>query len=153
MPRLSIGDHVTDLQGGHEGKLIDIDGATGYVLQNNGVEVEYPLARLKPYEEPKVAEQRTRAGPHRDRLLSPAEKTLLASVPKAIEAAVAKSYEAGGDPGSPRPPYAALPDSKRLEVIRIYLPSLPHHLLVAHMKLVVAMRDLAKATPSQPRRS
>ena len=80
---------------------------------------------------------------HRDTLLSPAQKTLLASVPADIKAAVARSYDS--EPGLERPAFAALPESKRLEVIRIYLPSLPQRLLMAHTKLVVAMRDLAKA--------
>ena len=71
MVPLSIGDHVSALDGSHEGKLVDIDGTTGYVMQTNGVEVEFPLNRLKPYETPKVAEQRTLAGPLRDTALSP----------------------------------------------------------------------------------
>lgn len=145
MTRLSIGDHVSDLNGAHEGRLVDIDGTTGYVLQANGVELEFPLPRLKPYETPKVAETRTLSGPLRDRALSPAQKTLLASVPPEVAAAVARSYDAGTDASASRPPYAALPDSKKLEVIRIYLPSLPQRLLAPHMSLVVAMRDLAKA--------
>ena len=143
MATLAIGDHVSDLSGSHEGRLVDIDGPTGYVMQGNGVEIEFPLSRLKPYEPPKVAEQRTLSGPLRDRVLSPAQKALLASVPADVIAAIARSYETG-DPAASRTAFAALPDSKRLDVIRIYLPSLPHQLLVRHMSLVVAMRDLAK---------
>lgn len=145
MAPISIGDHVSDLNGAHDGRLVDIDGTTGYVLQANGVEVEFPLSRLKPYETPKVAETRTLSGPLRDRTLSPAQKALLASVPAEVTAAIARSYDTGGEASESRPAYAALPDSKKLEVIRIYLPSLPQRLLVPHMKLVVAMRDLAKA--------
>lgn len=140
-----IGDRVSELNGSHEGKLIDIDGTTGYVLQDNGVEIEFPLSHLKFYETPKVAEHRTLSGPLRDVLLSPAQKALLASVPANVLAAIAKSYEAGGTDPETRPPFAALPPSKKLEVIRIYLPSLPHQLLVSNMSLVVAMRDLGKA--------
>lgn len=145
MARLLVGDHVSDLSGSHEGKLVDIEGETGYVMQSNGVEIEFPLSRLKPYEAAKAAIQRTLQGPLRDTLLSPAQKALLASVPAEITAAVAKSYDTGGDALGSRPSYAALPDQKKLEVIRIYLPSLSPRLLAPHMSLVVAMRDLAKA--------
>ena len=144
-----IGDRVSDLNGSHDGKLVDIDGDTGYVLQANGVEVEFPLSRLKPYEAPKVAQVRTLSGPLRDTALSPEQKALLASVPAEILAAVEKSYAAGGeapdkDSSRARTAFAALPDQKRLEVIRIYLPSLPQRLLMQHMRLVVAMRDMGK---------
>ena len=145
MVRLSIGDHVSDLKGTHEGRLVDIDGPTGYVLQGNGVEVEFPLTQLKHYEAPKVAEIRTLSGPLRDRVLSPAQKSLLASVPASLLGAIAKSYDAGSEGAGSRPPFAALPDSKRREVIRIYLPTLPQRLLASHMNLVVAMRDIAKS--------
>lgn len=33
MALLSIGDHVSDLKGTHDGRLVDIDGSTGYVEQ------------------------------------------------------------------------------------------------------------------------
>ena len=72
-------------------------------------------------------------------------KALLASVPKGIRDAVAQSYDKGADPGS-RQAFAELPDDKKLTTIRIYLPSLPQHLLRPHLKLVVAFRDLAKNT-------
>ncbi|MBF0877100.1 hypothetical protein HKD21_09595 [Gluconobacter cerevisiae] len=144
MARLSIGDHVSDLKGTHDGRLVDIDGTTGYVEQANGVEVEFPLSQLKPYEAPKIAEERTLSGPLRDRLLNPAQKALLASIPATLLAAIAKSYDAGSDGPGSRTPFAALPDSKRLEAIRIYLPSLPQRLLASHMNLVVAMRDISK---------
>ena len=91
-----------------------------------------------------MAEVRTLSGPLRDRVLTPAQKTLLASVPAELAAAVARTYDAGDGGSGSRPSFAALPDSKRLEVLRIYLPSLPHQLLLRHMNLVVAMRDLAK---------
>ena len=142
MVHLSVGDRVSDLKGSHEGRLVDIDGTTGYVMQANGVEIEFPLSQLRPYETPKVAQTRTLSGPLRDTILSPAQKSLLASVPAEVTAAIARSYDAGRE--ASRPAFAALPDSKKLEVIRIHLPSLPHQLLVPHMGLVVAMRDLAK---------
>ncbi len=145
MTLISIGDHVSDLNGAHAGRLVDIDGATGYVVQENGVEVEFPLDRLKPYETPRVVERRTLSGPLRDRAMSPAQKTLLASVPAELVAAVARSYEAGVEPSASRASFAELPDQKKLEVIRIHLPSLPQRLLAPHVRLVVAMRDLAKA--------
>lgn len=145
MSRLSIGDHVSELNGAHSGRLIDIDGATGYVVQENGVELEFALDRLKPYEAPKVAEKRTLSGPLRDRTLTPAQKALLASVPAELTLAVARSYEAGAEPSATRASFAELPDQKKLEIIRIHLPSLPQRLLAPHVKLVVAMRDLAKA--------
>ena len=144
MVPLEIGDHVSDFAGSHEGRLVDIDGTTGYVMQANGVEVEFPLDRLKPYEAPKVTEQRTLSGPLRDTVLSDAHKALLASVPAEVTAAIARSYDTGAGASATRPAYAALPASKKLEVIRTYLPSLPQHLLAPHMNLVVAMRDLAK---------
>ncbi len=144
MASVSIGDRVSDLSGSRHGRLVEIDGATGYVMQDNGVEIEFPLERLKPYEAPKVAEVRTLSGPLRDRLLSPAQKALLASIPAELAAAVARSYDAGDGEAAPRPSFAALPDSRRLEVLRLYLPSLPHQLLLRHMNLVVAMRDLGK---------
>ena len=144
MRPLSIGDHVSDLDGSHDGRLVDIDGSTAYILQANGVEIEFPLNRLKPYETPRVAVKRTLSGPLRDTTLNPAHKALLASVPAEIEAAIAKSYDASGPESSSRSAYAALPDSKKLEIIRIYLPSLPQRLLAPHMGLVVAMRDLAR---------
>ena len=144
MASVSIGDQVSDLSGSRHGQLVEIDGATGYVMQDNGVEIEFPLDRLKPYEAPKVAEVRTLSGPLRDRLLSPAQKVLLASIPAELAAAVARSYDAGDGESASRPSFAALPDSKRLEVLRLYLPSLPHQLLLRHMNLVVAMRDLGK---------
>jgi hypothetical protein len=144
MAHLSIGDRVSDLDGSHEGKLVEIDGRTAYVMQPNGVEIEFALDRLKLYQEPDVKTVRTLSGPTRDRVLSPAQRTMLASVPADIRAAVAQSYdkEAGA---SKRPAFAALPDDKKLETIRIYLPSLPQRLLSAHTRLVVAFRDLAKA--------
>ena len=144
MALLSIGDHVSDLKGTHDGRLVDIDGSTGYVEQANGVEVEFPLSQLKPYEPPKVAEERTLSGPLRDRLLNPAQRALLAAVPSSLLVAIAKSYDAGCDGPGARPPFAALPESKRLEAIRIYLPTLPQRLLASHMSLVVAMRDISK---------
>jgi hypothetical protein len=144
MARLSIGDRVSDLGGGHEGTLVEIDGKTAYVMQTNGVEIEFALDRLKPYEEPKVKTARTLSGPLRDRALSPAQRTLLASVPPEIRDAVAQSYDSGAESGA-RPAFAALPDEKKLETIRIYLPSLPRGLLSPHLKLVVAFRDLSKA--------
>ncbi|MCP1242477.1 hypothetical protein GOB86_07755 [Acetobacter lambici] len=147
MVRLSIGDHVSDIKGTHDGKLVDIDGTTGYVLQSNGVEIEFPLQQLKPYEAPKVAEVRTLSGPLRDKLLNSSQKALLASIPASLMAAIAKSYDAGSIEAGSRPPFAALPDSKRLEIIRIYLPTLPQRLLASHMNLVVAIRDSGKSSP------
>ena len=143
MATLKVGDRVSDLSGSRDGRLVDIDGATGYVLQANGVEIEFPLDRLKPYEAPKVAQARTLSGPLRDTALSPGQKALLAAVPAEILAAVERSYMADG--AGERPAFAALPDGKRLEVIRVYLPSLPQRLLVPHMRLVVAMRDMVKS--------
>ena len=142
MAGLSIGEHVSDLDGSHDGRLVEIDGATGYVLQSNGVEVEFPLSRLKPYEPPKVAEQRTLSGPLRDRTLTPQHKAILASIPPELTAAIAKSYD-GGEPSS-RPSYAALPDSKKLDAVRIHMPALPQRLLAPHMSLVMALRNLPK---------
>jgi hypothetical protein len=143
MARLSIGDRVSDLGGGHEGTLIEIDGETAYVMQTNGVEIEFALDRLKPYKAPEAKTARTLSGPLRDRTLSPAQKALLASVPPEIRNAVAQSYDSGADSGA-RPAFAALPDEKKLETIRIYLPTLPRQLLSPHLKLVVAFRDLPK---------
>ena len=142
MTRLAVGDRVSDLKGSHDGRLVDIDGATGYVVQGNGVEIAFPLSELKPYAKPKVAEQRTLSGPLRDTLLNPAQKALLASVPAELLAEIARSYDNARE--ASRPVFAALPESKRLEAIRIQLPPLPHQMLVRHMNLVVAMRDLAK---------
>ena len=145
MPRVSIGDHVSDLAGSHDGKLVDIEGTTGYVLQGNGVELEFPLDRLKPYEAPGLKEERTLSGPLRDRVLDPAGRRLLASVPADILAAVARSHDASRDGATGRPAFASLPESKRLEAIRIHLPTLPARLLGSHMKLVIAFRDLGRA--------
>ncbi len=144
MARLSIGDRVSDLSGAREGTIVDIDGKTAYVMQANGVEIEFALDRLKPYEEPEAKAARTLSGPLRDRALTPAQRRLLDSVPPEIRNAVAQSYDHGTDAGA-RPAFAELPDDKKLETIRIYLPSLPRHLLAPHLKLVVAFRDLAKA--------
>lgn len=144
MARLSIGDRVSDQAGAHEGKLIDIDGATAYVMQANGVEIEFPLERLKAYEPPAVKTERTLSGALRDRALSPAHRALLAAVPAELRTAIAQSYDAGSAPGA-RPVFAALPEDKAFEAIRIYLPTLPQRLLTRHVKLVVAFRDLAKA--------
>ena len=144
MATVQVGDHVSDLKGSHDGTLVDVDGATGYVMQANGVEIEFPLSQLKRYETPKLAEIRTLSGPLRDTRLGPAQKAVLASVPAEVTAAIARSYDSGGEASSARPTFATLPESKRLEIIRIYLPSLPHQLLVRHMSLVVALRDLAK---------
>ena len=150
MASLLVGDHVSDLSGSHEGRLVDIDGTTGYVMQSNGVEIEFSLSQLKPYETPKVAEARTLSGPLRDTRLGPEQRAFLASIPAEVLAAIAKSYDGAEAASASRPVFAALPESKRLEIIRIYLPSLPHALLVRHMKLVVAMRDLGKAgTPGR----
>ena len=143
MARLSIGDRVSDASGAHEGRLVDIDGGTGYVLQANGVEIEFPLDRLKPYEEPEVEAPRSASWPFRNHTLNAPQRALLASVPTAILAAVAQSYDKGADAG-PRQAFAELPDDKKLETIRIYLPSLPRQLLDPHLKLVVAFRDMAK---------
>ena len=141
MVTLVVGDRVSDRKGAHEGKLVDIEGTTGYVMQSNGVEIEFPLSELKPWEAPKVAETRTLSGPLRDTALSPEKRRLLASVPADVMAAISKSYDSGvGD----RPAFASLPESKKLDTIRIYMPSLPQRLLSQHMNLVIAMRDLAK---------
>lgn len=151
MPTLSIGDRVSDLQGAHEGKLIDIEGATAYVMQTNGVEIEFPLARLKPYAPPKPTVHRTLSGPHRDTTISPEHAALLAAVPREILAAIAQSYASGAEPSRPR--FESLPPSKQLDVLRIHLPTLPHRLIAPHMKLVLAVRDLAKASAkAAPRR-
>lgn len=144
MGTLAIGDHVSDLVGTRDGRLVEIDGETGYVLQANGVEIEFPLARLRPYRAPEVAQVRTLSGPLRDRRLSDDAARLLASVPAELLAAIARSYEAGPGPSGAAPVFASLPDSKRLEIIRIYLPSLPRAMLARHTALVVAMRDLAR---------
>ena len=143
MGRISIGDRVSDLGGAHEGTLVEIDGSTAYVMQSNGVEIAFPLDRLKPYEKPEVEIVRTLSGALRDRALSPAQRTLLGSVPPVIRDAVARSYDTG-EGASSRPSFAQLPDDKKLETIRIYLPTLPQRVLAPHMKLVVAFRDLAK---------
>ncbi|MCB8880723.1 hypothetical protein ACELLULO517_10810 [Acidisoma cellulosilytica] len=143
MARLSIGDRVSDVSGAHEGRLIDIDGETAYVMQANGVEIEFPLAKLKPYEEPDAKASVSVAGQPHGPTLNLIQRRLLASVPDEIRRAVAQSYEKGAD-GGPRQAFADLPDDKKLETIRIYLPSLPRHLLSPHLKLVVAFRDMAK---------
>lgn len=144
MSQLSIGQHVSDLDGVHDGTLVDIDRSTGYVLQKNGVEIEFPLDRLRPYQPPKPAEQRTLSGPLRDTTLTPAQKALLASVPPDIMAAIARSYAGDPEAAKDRTPFAALPPSKQLEIVRIHLPTLPTRLVAAHTKLVLAMRNLAK---------
>ena len=143
MPPLSIGDRVTDLAGKTEGKIVEIDGAKAYVVQANGVEIEFALDRLKPYAPPDPKTVRTLQGAQRDRALSPAQQRLLESVPAELRSAVAGSYDGATDAGS-RPMFAELPDDKKLETIRIYLPTLPQRLLARHIKLVVAFRDLAK---------
>ncbi|MCQ8242146.1 hypothetical protein [Rhizosaccharibacter radicis] len=145
MPSLKIGDRVSALDGSHPGILVDIDGATGYVQQPNGVEVEYPLGRLKPWEAPKAAEQRTLSGPLRDKVLRPEDQALLASVPADLVAAVARSYERSSGTDGARIPFEALPPSKKLDAIRIHLPTLPPALVAPHMRLVLAFRDLGKA--------
>lgn len=148
MARVSVGDHVSDLNGSHDGKLVDVDGTTGYVLQRNGVELEFPLDRLKPYEAAGPKEERTLSGPLRDRVLTPAERRLLTSVPADVLAAVAKSYDASRDGAPDRPTFATLPESKRLDAIRIHLPTLPARMLALHMNLLIAYRDLAR--PGRP---
>ena len=140
MARPSIGDRVSDASGTHEGQIVEIDGGTAYVMQANGVEIEFPLAKLKLYEAPEATAS---AGPARPSSLNLVQRRLLASVPDDIRLAVAQSYAKGGDNGS-RIPFADLPDDRKLETIRIYLPSLPRHLLSPHLKLVVAFRDMAK---------
>ena len=144
MARVSVGDHVSDINGSHDGKLVDIDGTTGYVLQKNGVELEFPLGRLKPYEAPGPTEERTLSGPLRDRVLDPKERRLLTSVPADILAAVAKSHDTSRDGAADRPAFASLPDSKQLDAIRIHVPTLPVRPLSSHMNLLVAFRDLAR---------
>ncbi len=144
MAALAVGDRVSALDGSHDGELIDIDAGIGYVLQANGVEIEYPIGKLKPYEPPPQAEPRTLSGPLRDTVLSPAHRRLLASVPPVLLAAVAKSYDSSTNGSTSRPAFAALPESKKLDAIRIHLPSLPQRLLAPHMNLVIAMRDLAR---------
>ena len=113
-------------------------------MQDNGVEIEFPLDRLKPCGAPKVAVTARCRARYSTGLLSPAQKTLLASVPAELTAAVARAYDAADGAQASRPGFAALPDSRRREVLRSYLPSLPHQLLLRHMNLVVAMRDLGK---------
>ena len=144
MPRVSVGDHVSDLNGSHDGKLVDVDGTTGYVLQKNGVELEFPLDRLKLYGAPGPKELRTLSGPLRDQVLDPAARRLLTSVPADILAAVARSYDASRDGATDRPAFASLPESKRLDAIRIHLPTLPARLLALHMNLLIAFRDLGR---------
>ncbi len=142
MTRLSVGDRVTDLAGGREGRIVAIEGTVAYVVQPNGVEIEFALDKLKSWQEPEVKTVHVLSGPLRDKALSPAHRTLLASVPAELREAVARSYDSGADAGAP--PFAALAEDKRLETIRIYLPTLPQRLLARHIKLVVAFRDLAK---------
>ena len=144
MARLSIGERVSDVRGGHEGRLVDIDGGTAYVMQANGVEIEFPLDKLKPYEEAEAKASRSSAGPHQS-ALDAKRAALLASVPAAIRDAVAQSYNRGAD-SSPHQPFADLTDDRKFETIRIHLPSLPRQLLSAHLKLVVAFRDIARDT-------
>ena len=143
MTRLSIGDRVSDASGAHEGKIVEIDGDTAYVMQPNGVEIEFPLGRLKPYEEAGAKAVNAAAGQPLGQTLNFVQRRLLASVPDEIRHAVAQSYEKGRDGGT-RQTFADLPDDKKLETIRIYLPSLPRNLLSPHLKLVVAFRDLAR---------
>jgi hypothetical protein len=145
MALLSIGDRVVDASGAHEGRIIDIDGGIACVMQPNGAEIEFPLGKLKLYEDAQVKAARASAPPLRDLTLSPAHRRLLASVPNEIRDAVAQSYDKGGDPGA-RQAFAELPDDKKLETIRIYLPSLPRQLLSPHLRLVVAFRDITKET-------
>ncbi len=149
MARVSIGDRVSDLGDTHEGTLVDIDGTTGYVLQKNGVELEFPLDRLKPYEAPPPAEVRTLSGPLRDRALGPDARRLLASVPPDLIAAVAKSHDTSRDGAAGRTEFASLPEDKKLDAIRIHLPTLPQRLLAPHMRLVIAFRDLARPARRQ----
>ena len=145
MALLSIGDHVVDVSGAHEGRIIDIDGGIAYVMQPNGAEIEFPLVKLKPYEEPEVKASDGLPPPLRDLSLSVAHRRLLASVPGEIRDAVAQSYDKGTVPGA-RQAFANLPDDRKLETIRIYLPSLPRQLLSSHLRLVVAFRDIARDT-------
>ena len=147
---LRIGDRVMDASGTREGKLVDIDGDTGYVMQANGVEVEFPLGRLKPYEAA-GATARGNAPARPDHTLPADQRALLRSVPPAISSAVAASYDGGAEPGS-RQAFADLSDKAKLEAIRIHLPSLPPRLLGPHLKLVVAFRDLARTMPGRPPR-
>lgn len=144
MAHVSVGDRVCALDGSRDGKLVDIDGTTGYVLQANGVEIEFPLSRLKPYEPPPPAQSRTLSGPLRDTALSPAQQALLASVPPPILAAIAKSYVSDEKAGIARTPFETLPPSKQLDVIRIHLPTLPQRLIASQMKLVLAFQALSK---------
>lgn len=142
MARFQIGDHLAHLNGSHDGKLIDIDGSTAYLMQANGVEIEFPLDQLKPFDAaaPKQPRPGAPAQPYEKRL-SPAHQALLASVPATVLAAIARNY----DRADPPAPFASLSDVKKLGVIRVYLPQVEHSLLVNNMKLVVAMRDLGKA--------
>jgi hypothetical protein len=143
MTRLSIGDRVVDINGAREGRIIDIDGETAYVMQPNGVEIEFPLGKLKPYEEPNVKTSQGSPQLSRGQTLNLVQRRLLASVPNEIRDAVAQSYDKGGESGA-RQTFAELTDERKLETIRIYLPSLPRHLLSPHLKLVVAFRDIAR---------
>ena len=143
MARLSIGDRVSDVSGAHEGRLVEIDGGTAYVMQPNGVEIEFPLDRLKAYEEADAKASSPSPGQFGGQTLNFVQRRLLASVPDEIRQAVAQSYAKGADGGA-RQAFADLPDDKKLETIRIYLPSLPRHLLSPHLKLVVAFRDIAR---------
>jgi hypothetical protein len=143
MARLSIGDRVLDVNGAREGRIIDIDGETAYVMQPNGVEIEFPLGKLKPYEEADLKAAQGSPQPARPQTLNLVQRRLLAAVPTEIRDAVAQSYDKGGEPGA-RQAFAELTDEKKLETIRIYLPSLPRHLLSPHLKLVVAFRDIAR---------
>ncbi len=144
MPPLTIGDRVSTLDNSTSGILVEIDAGIGYVQQPNGVEVEFPLSKLKPWEPPKVAEQRTLSGPLRDKVLPPAQLALLDSVPPDLVEAVARSYARSDGAEGARTPFAALPPSKRLDAIRVHLPTLPPRLLAPHMRLVLAFRNLGK---------
>ncbi len=154
MTRLSIGDRVVDINGAREGRIIDIDGETAYVMQPNGVEIEFPLGKLKPYEEAEAKAPHSSPQLSRGQTLNLVQRRLLASVPTEIRDAVAQSYDKGSEAGA-RHAFAELPDEKKLETIRIYLPSLPRHLLSPHLKLVVAFRDIARdVRPSvEPRKA
>ena len=152
MARLSIGDRVSDLSGARQGRIVEIDGGTAYVVQPNGVEIEFPLDRLKPYEAEDAKAAQSGPGQHNVQTLNFVQRRLLASVPDTIRQAVAQSYDKATEAGS-RQAFADLPDDKKLETIRIYLPSLPRHVLSPHLKLVVAFRDLARDTAPPRRKS
>lgn len=117
----SIGQVVYHKTGKHSGKVVECDGDTVYLLQSNGVELDFPTRELTatpPAEKSPAAAASAAAGAVPSRVLiaadiTPEHQRVLAIIPQRTMQAVAALYE--GRPKAGR--FSALDVARKLNFI------------------------------------